>query len=427
MASITILVDTNAGGGGAVDSVNGQTGTVVLTNTDVGAAATVHTHEGTAILSTGQATGKVLTSDGSNGAAWQTAGGGVVNFDDNAYTSSPNNTTNVSALEAKGSTTNVDFVLNPKGNGAIIAQVPDGAGAGGNKRGTYATDLQRSRSNGTKVASGQYSTIGGGSSNAASGHYSAVIGGASNAASGYNAAIGGGESNTASGQSSTISGGASNTASGNYAAIGGGYLNTATGVSSTISGGTSNVASGLRSTIGGGMDNAASGQYSAVIGGANNTTNAQGYATVGGRYGKALNSSDFVVGYDGGGGTGVAQSRQSQKFATTANATPLAMATLECQLTSTIPFRGYVVCRSNSATNESAVFAVDGVLRYGATVDTGVLDVSNVTVVHRTTGTIAVSMAAATSAAAGLIITCTGLAATSMRWLADIHFTDLVY
>lgn len=320
----------------------------------VEAAEKAHTHTDADIVSTGASSGDVLTADGSGGSAWQPAagGGGLVNFDDNAYTSSPNNTTNVSALEAKGSTTNVDFVLKPKGNGAIIAQVPDAAAAGGNKRGTYATDLQRSRSNGTKVASGQYSTIGGG---------------ASNAASGYNAAIGGG------------------------------YINTA------------------------------SGQYSAVIGGASNTTNAQGYATVGGMYGKALNSSDFVVGYDGGGGTGVAQSRQSQKFATTANATPLAMATLECQLTSTIPFRGYVVCRSNSATNESAVFAVDGVLRYGATVATGVLDVSNVTVVHRTTGTIAVSMAAATSAAAGLIITCTGLAATSMRWLADIHFTDLVY
>lgn len=350
----------------------------------VEAAEKAHTHTDADIVSTGASSGDVLTADGSGGSAWQPAagGGGLVNFDDKAYTSSPNNTTNVSALEAKGSTTNVDFVLKPKGNGAIIAQVPDVAAAGGNKRGIYATDLQRSRSNGTKVASGQYS------------------------------AIGGGDNNTASGQASTISGGSSNAASGNYAAISGGYNNTASGQDSTISGG---------------YNNTASGQYSAVIGGASNTTNAQGYATVGGSYGKALNSSDFVVGYDGGGGTGVAQSRQSQKFATTANATPLAMATLESQLTSTIPFRGYVVCRSNSATNESAVFAVDGVLRYGATVDTGVLDVSNVTVVHRTTGTIAVSMAAATSAAAGLIITCTGLAATSMRWLADIHFTDLVY
>jgi len=427
VASITILVDTNAGGGGAVDSVNGQTGTVVLTNTDVGAAATVHTHEGTAILSTGQATGKVLTSDGSNGAAWQTAGGGVVNFDDNAYTSSPNNTTNVSALEAKGSTTNVDFVLKPKGNGAIIAHVPDGTATGGNKRGIGAVDFQMTRATAAQVASGQYSTIGGGYNNTASGLRSTIGGGSSNAASGSDAAIGGGESNTASRLRSTIGGGYNNTASGNYAAIGGGASNTASGLRSTIGGGASNAASGDDAAIGGGESNTASGQYSAVIGGANNTTNAQGYATVGGRYGKALNSSDFVVGYDGGGGTGVAQSRQSQKFATTANATPLAMATLECQLTSTIPFRGYVVCRSNSATNESAVFAVDGVLRYGATVDTGVLDVSNVTVVHRTTGTIAVSMAAATSAAAGLIITCTGLAATSMRWLADIHFTDLVY
>lgn len=34
-------------GGGAVDSVNGETGAVVLDHTDVGAAADDHTHEGT--------------------------------------------------------------------------------------------------------------------------------------------------------------------------------------------------------------------------------------------------------------------------------------------------------------------------------------------------------------------------------------------
>lgn len=198
----------------------------------VEAAEKAHTHTDADIVSTGASSGDVLTADGSGGSAWQPAagGGGLVNFDDNAYTSSPNNTTNVSALEAKGSTTNVDFVLKPKGNGAIIAQVPDAAGAGGNKRGTYATDLQRSRSNGTKVASGQYSTIGGGSSNAASGNY---------------AAIGGGESNTASGQDSTISGGYNNAASGLDAAIGGGYYNAVGGLRSTIGGGASNVASGI--------------------------------------------------------------------------------------------------------------------------------------------------------------------------------------
>lgn len=28
---------------------------------------------------------------------------------------------------------------------------------------------------------------------------------------------------------------------------------------------------------------------------------------------------------------------------------------------------------------------------------------------------------------AGLVITCTGLASTPIRWLADVHFTDLVF
>lgn len=51
-SSFTITVTTGGGGGGgAVDSVNGETGTVVLTASDVGAAATSHTHAASAITS----------------------------------------------------------------------------------------------------------------------------------------------------------------------------------------------------------------------------------------------------------------------------------------------------------------------------------------------------------------------------------------
>lgn len=48
----------------AVDSVNGQTGAVVLDNTDVGAAATAHTHAGTDIASGTVATARLDTGTG---------------------------------------------------------------------------------------------------------------------------------------------------------------------------------------------------------------------------------------------------------------------------------------------------------------------------------------------------------------------------
>jgi len=70
--------------------------------------------------------------------------------------------------------------------GAISLQVPDGALAGGNRRGSFAVDLQSLRQLVTNVASGDYSTIPGGAWNTASGGYSFAAG-AANTASGTGA------------------------------------------------------------------------------------------------------------------------------------------------------------------------------------------------------------------------------------------------
>jgi len=59
----------------------------------------------------------------------------------------------------------------------------------GDSRGTNAVDLQNSASSITQVASGNYSTISGGSNNTASGAYSIVVGGDSNTASGNQSVI----------------------------------------------------------------------------------------------------------------------------------------------------------------------------------------------------------------------------------------------
>jgi len=158
---------------------------------------------------------------------------------------------NTNALSAIGIDANIDAALIAKGTGATLAQFPDNAIAGGNARGAYATDLQKYRSDASQVASGQYSTI---------------VGGTQNIASGESAAVGGGTANNASGVTSTIAGGFANSAV-YLAAVGGGYSNDASANSATIAGGYDNTASGNYSTVGGGSNNASSGIYSTVVGG----------------------------------------------------------------------------------------------------------------------------------------------------------------
>jgi hypothetical protein len=135
--------------------------------------------------------------------------------------------------------TNVFAVIQPKGNGGIIAQQPDGTATGGNNRGNYAVDLQTARASAGQVASGSNSFIGGGVNNTAGGNYSAIAGGFGNTVSGDSNVSGGGESNSiASSQRAVICGGYSNSMNG--------------GDNSVICGGTSNVNTASFTSNGGG-------------------------------------------------------------------------------------------------------------------------------------------------------------------------------
>lgn len=164
-------------------------------------------------------------------------------------TAAVNDTVPVVAI-APVDVSNTDCALTPIGTGALLAQVPDGDIAGGDKRGEYATDFQRQRALTSQVASGGYSVISGGGSNTASGIYSTVSGGFGNTASGgYSFAAG--RNNTASGNATVVAG-YLNTASGHYGAVLGGYGNTVSGESATVAGGYDNKASGDRSWVPGG-------------------------------------------------------------------------------------------------------------------------------------------------------------------------------
>lgn len=102
---------------------------------------------------------------------------------------------------------------------------------------------------------GKAATVAGGSWITATGNYATVGGGWHNKASGYGATVSGGGmplyapggaealGNIASGDLSTVGGGSLNTASGDYATVGGGYVNTASGDYSTVPGGSGAAAS----------------------------------------------------------------------------------------------------------------------------------------------------------------------------------------
>lgn len=146
-------------------------------------------------------------------------GGSLTNFTEAVNTSTPNATRPVVSLTATNAASHVDFAIMVKGNGAILADIPDNASTGGNKRGDNAVDLQITRNNATEVASGTYSGIFSGTGNTASGTFSAVFSGTANTTTGTYAVSLGGTGNTVGGQSSANLAGESNSATGSCSIV----------------------------------------------------------------------------------------------------------------------------------------------------------------------------------------------------------------
>ena len=140
---------------------------------------------------TGSADNRLLRADGTGGATVQNS---AVVVED--YTGSTAN--NVAIRVDDGTTANISAVITPKGSGAFIAGPrPDGTAAGGNARGSYASDLQIARNVSAQVASGTSASVVGGMANTASGTYAT--------AGGYGASATA-ESTVALGSSPTASG-----------------------------------------------------------------------------------------------------------------------------------------------------------------------------------------------------------------------------
>lgn len=355
-----------------------------------------------------------------------------------------NSTTPVTEINGGAiSATNADIALVAKGNGAILAHVPDGTATGGDKRGTNATDWQRSRNASTQVASGGGSIIVGGVQNTASGLRSAVLGGSQNTSSAQDTVVSGGNANTASTNYSFVGGGQTNSAqTATYATVCGGNGSTASGGSSFVGGGASHTVSSSTATVCGGNTNTASGTGSTVCGGRQNTANSDYSFIGGGRRGTARSIAGYQVfpacDVPIADAVGVSQSgllllaRQT----TDATATVLTSNTSAAGTTNQVilpnnsaySFSGEVIAGVTGAGN-TARWTIDGAIKRGANAaSTTMVGTATVTMTHNDAGAAAwVVAVTADTTNGGIAVTVTGAASTTIRWVCKINTTEMTY
>ena len=310
---------------------------------------------------------------------------------------SPNATVNVVSMAPVAPTANSDLALVPKGNGALLAQVPTGTSAGGNKRGTYAVDLVRFRLNAANVASGDYSFLAGGYDNKASASYSAVAGGQGNFATGNSSFVGGGIDNQANNISSVVAGGRLNVASGDYSAIGGGREHIANSAFSTVSGG---AYGSTRGVIGYHAFPACNGPILPVPGGLSQA----GLLVLGA---ETTDATPTVI-------------RSNTSAASTTNQ-------LILPNNSAYYFKGSVIANVTGA-GDTKSWTFDGQIKRGANAAATTLTGSTVSSPYADAGasTWAAALTADTTNG-GLAVTVTGQAGTTIRWVCKLETTEVAY
>lgn len=372
---------------------------------------------------------------------------GLTYFTEAQNTTAPNATTPVDSLTSVSATTDADFAIIPKGNGAIIADIPDGAVTGGNKRGANAVDLQQVRLTNAAVASGAQSVISGGYYNTASGPQSSVGGGYQNTASGSQSRVGGGNQNSATSDFATVAGGTNNTAGGRCI-VAGGASNSATAYASSLLGGFGNGSNGNYTTVGGGLGNTASNDYSIVIGGASNaatgaysiaggascTANSLGSIALGtgANVNSVLNRNSFAnylaVAGDSQKSTFLFRMRTTTDTITNFTIDGTAASTANQIIlanNSSFRFKGTIIAKQSGSSN-TAAWDIDGLITRGASAGTTSLLISNVTLVQNTPAWGTPTLVADTGAG-GLRIQIQGAAATNIQWVGNIETTEVIY
>jgi len=333
------------------------------------------------------------------------AGGGVTGFTGSQNTSSPNNTVNASRLLVSASSTNADFVVQPKGTGAILAQLPDNTATGGNKRGARAVDLQMQRTLANQVASGSNSFTTG-SDNVASGSYGTALGYMNTASGTYSTAIGTG-----------------NTCSADYA-VGLGGSNSVSGVGA-VALGYNNIASS-NASIALGQQLTSNGSYS-VATNFNNDVNSKGYSFVMLRGGRLQNDYTFTIGsYRST--TGDGQATIKILHAATTNATPTAMTGSGGSATYAFPSgRNVSVIATIQAMDSSGnggMFVRQALFSRTLAAQIGTTQTVGTDIVSGALSGISVALAYSSG---NLNVNVTGLGATNIQWLCKLELTELQY
>jgi hypothetical protein len=261
-----------------------------------------------------------------------------------------------------------------------------------------------------------------------------VVGGGNNQATGSYSFIGGGgdagtaaNRNVASGDWSTVGGGLKNVASGSaYASILGGQNNIASGGSSTVCGGQYNNVSGFGATILGGNTNQANGNYSTVSGYYGVTRGIVGYQTF----------ASCAIPIAAGAGYSQAGLLVLGRQTTDATATILASdvntpaGTNQVILpnNSAYYFKGSVIANVTGAAN-GAAWSFEGAIMRGANAGSTVLigtPVLNRVAVSSGASLWSIALTADTTNG-GLAVTVTGVAATTIRWVAKLETTEVTY
>ena len=318
--------------------------------------------------------------------------------------------------------------------------------------------------------SGQYGTLSGGRSNSLTSNYGSIAGGQANTSSAVYGAVGGGYTNTVSGQYATVAGGYTNSATADYAVVGGGGSNQATGSTSVAAGGLGNIASGLFASSGGGNSNTASGQGAVIPGGSNNVSSGQYSGVLSGSTNTASGDNSFVAGGD----TNLASGRFSGviggQYGTTRGivgylVTPASEVPIQakagvqqsgclivgCETTNATATKlrsdtnaagaaNQLILQNNSAvmffidlvgwdqTDYITVNVINGMIVRGANAASTVLKSPGYQNYEKSTGASTWLMAlSADTTNGGLIITVTGQASKTIRWVAKIFTTEVAF